>query len=172
MPRVKRTFSNELYARFFSFVISDSNQTFIEDKSHRYDILAKSARLKMMLFVANEHVYLFEVDMAKGKADIHHICEDYLYSDDREEFINNLRAESYISDSAHRVILGKITESEYPLELMKESEYIAKQREQILDDLAVFKVLQLIDDSVSRQNVVKLAKERAFKLAKDMGLEI
>ncbi len=53
---------------------------------------------------------------------------------------------------------------------MKESEYVARQRDQITKEINIFKCVNLLEEVGSKKGLMQIAKEHVYKITKSYGI--
>lgn len=168
--RIKRNFDKQFYSNLVSFALSDEQSGQVASESCHGDVKGKSQDGSLLIFTCNSQVYLFELMLGKGQADINYICDEELFSLDKNTFINNLLSNDVLSTSGSELALGRIDQSQYILGLSKELSSSGKkmktQKEVMFREVQIFKIINVLDNIIDRGDALKRIKKSILNILK------
>jgi len=175
MSRVKRKFPNDAYGRLASVLMSDTRVSSIETEGKlpcRFEIVLVSKKTKTIICITEGQVYLFWLDFLKQKLHLEHICDAELFDRNTDQFIANMYSDLLISDAAYKVLINEIKEDDYPLEVMRDTTHVAKQAEQMQQDLLIMRAIDMLKDARHRELIIAETMERVYEITKTMGVDL
>ena len=175
MSRIKRKFPNDIYGQLAKVLTSDTRVASVETdgkSSCKFDIVLTSKKKNTIFCITDDQIYLFWIDYQKQKLRLEHICDTELFDKDVDQFIRNMYSEGLISDAAYGVLTSEISEDNYAMEMIKDTIYVARQAEQMQQDLLIMRAIDILKDSRHMDMVIQETMERVYEITKSMGVDL